>query len=86
MVKSLKEKRKSTTRFALGTARSGKHQYINRMGKAEREKRLAEIHEAAEPDGGRNRKPRAAFSRAEWKALRSKLAEDEFMLFFHAAG
>ena len=65
---------KNVTRFPLGTARSGKQQFVNRMGRDERQRRLDAV------PGGKNKQCGAAFSINEWRAYRAKLAEDLFLL------
>ena len=65
--------RKLVCRVPLGTARSGKAQFINRMGRAERQRRL---HALPPPSGRKNKQYGPVFTKAEWVAFRQKLAED----------
>ena len=70
MIRSTQRTRRSNiTHFRLGTARTGKQLYINRIDKVEREKRFAELAEAAVTNAVKVHRLGAA----EWQALRSKL-------------
>ena len=82
LVKSRCRKRRAgVTQLPLGTARTGKAQYVNRMAKAERERRMREL---ALSSGSSNAK-RFKMAAGAWQSLRNSLAEDPLCVCFFCA-